>query len=348
MINHQGFSPEQAVLGKSSRVPGSILSDEQRMAHDFVMHDTPSSEKFRLGLERRLASRQAFLESDNHQAARRALLRQSRGLVQDWQNGQLCMYWDKRKSPNMLEQGRWCGPAQIIMHESRTIVWITHLNRLLRCARENLRPISLSEMEQHRTTFMQKADPEQVRRMAEQLTANLREKSGLFQYSDLSQVNPEEQEPTPTEAEEGSVINDQPEEEPKRRQSTRGLPVLSEEEMKRAIETPVPNSPNADNPRSEETPAVFDGGSNGDVGEQPSQHEGEVTVEDKASESSGEGESDALCVDIIEAPVGEVCLLGDAEAWWPQEESEPRGMCTFEFSIPKQQLQKYVQEGPTL
>ena len=346
MINHQGFSPEQAVLGKSSRVPGSILSDEQRMAHDFVMHDTPSSEKFRLGLERRLAARQAFLESDNHQAARRALLRQSRGLVQDWQNGQLCMYWDKRKSPNMLEQGRWCGPAQIVMHESRTIVWITHLNRLLRCARENLRPISLSEMEQHRTTFLQKADPEQVRRMAEQLTANLREKSGLFQYSDLSQVNPEEQEPTPTEDEEGSIVSGQPEEEPKRRQSTQGLPVLSEEEMKRAIETPVPNSPNADDPRSEETPAVHDRGSNEDVGEITSQQGGEVTVEERANESSGEGESVAMCVDIIEAPEGEVCLLGDAEALWPQEDLEPKGMCTFEFSIPKQQLQKYVQEGP--
>lgn len=349
LINNQGYSPEQAVLGKSSRIPGSILSDEQRMAHDFVMHDTPQSEKFRQGLDRRLAARQAFLESDNHQAARRALLRQSRGLVHDWQNGQLCMYWDKRKSPNMLEQGRWCGPAQVVMHESRAIVWITHLNRLLRCARENLRPISLSEMEQHRATFNQKADPEQVRRMAEQLTANLREKSGLFQYSDLSQIAPEEHEPTPTESEGESFLRDQPEEEPKRRESTQQAISLDEEMLKQAIETPVPNTPNTGVPVSDETPAATMDRSREDAGEQASQGEGAVTGEERfeAPESSlGEGVSEALCVDIIEAPEGESCLLRDSEAWWPPNDVEQSNMCSFEFSIPKQQLQKYLKEGP--
>ena len=346
LINHQGYSPEQAVLGKSSRIPGSILSDEQRMAHDFVMHDTPQSEKFRQGLERRLAARQAFLESDNHQAARRALLRQSRGLVQDWQNGQLCMYWDKRKAPNMLEQGRWCGPAQVVMHESRAIVWVTHMNRLLRCARENLRPISLSEMEQHRTTFAQRADPEQVRKMAEQLTANLREKSGLFQYSDLSQLNPEDQEPTPTEGEEETVIPEQPEEEPKRRVSTQGISGIDEKLLEQAINTPVPKSPSTGLPMSNETPAAEHERSNADAGESASRIEGEVTVEDSVSKSSGDGVADALCVEIIEATEGETCFVGDSEAWWPQKDSEPETMCTFEFSIPKQQLQKYIQEGP--
>lgn len=321
MINHQGYSPEQAVLGKSSRVPGSILSDEQRTAHDFVMHDTPQAEKFRQGLERRLAARQAFLETDNQQAARRALLRQSRGLVQDWQNGQLCMYWDKRKSPNMLERGRWCGPAKVVMHESRTIVWITHLNRLLRCAQENLRPISLSEMEQHHTTFHQRADPEQVRKMAEQLTANLREKSGLFQYSDLSQINPEEQEPTPTEPDEMDAQREQPEEEPKRRDSTNlGRTDLTEEMLRQAVETPVPNSPSAENPPSNETAAADQDRSSGNAGEHALGQEGERTVEESSdSTSPRDGVADALCVDIIEAPEGETCLLGDTEAWWPTE-----------------------------
>ena len=42
----------------------------------------------------------------------------------------------------MLEKGRWSGPAQIVIPESRPTVWITHFNRLLRCATENIRPVS--------------------------------------------------------------------------------------------------------------------------------------------------------------------------------------------------------------
>jgi hypothetical protein len=39
----------------------------------------------------------------------------------------------------MLEKGRWSGPAQkIVCQESRAIIWASHLNRLLRCAKEKL------------------------------------------------------------------------------------------------------------------------------------------------------------------------------------------------------------------
>ena len=59
--------------------------------------------------------------------------------------GQLVMYWTKRQKPNRAETGRWFGPAKVVLQEGTSIVWISHADRLLRCAPENLRPASLRE-----------------------------------------------------------------------------------------------------------------------------------------------------------------------------------------------------------
>lgn len=99
------------------------------------------------------------------------------------------MFWDKRKSPNVLEKGRWCGPAQVVMMGNKSIAWITHMNRLLRCATDNLRQVSLREYHQ-RSPFHQQAEVEQLESMAKQLQARLQERSGLFQFSDLSAIDP--------------------------------------------------------------------------------------------------------------------------------------------------------------
>ena len=138
-----------------------------------------ASDRFRQRLELRSAARAAFSRADNSDALRRALARQSRGVSQSWACGQLCMYWDKRKSPNMIEKGRWNGPAQIVCQESRTIIWITHMNRLLRCAQENLRPVSLREFQQH-SVMNQTTNQEQLQQMAQRLQLQLKERSGLF------------------------------------------------------------------------------------------------------------------------------------------------------------------------
>ena len=144
---------------------------------------------------------------------------QSRGMVHHWSCGQLCMYWDKRKSPNVLEKGRWCGPAQVICQESRTIIWINHMNRLLRCAKENLRPVSMREFQSH-ATFNQTSSQEQLQQMARRLQEQLKSRSGLFQYADLSQIPTEETIENSTVEQEspshGSQQTNQPEEEPVR------------------------------------------------------------------------------------------------------------------------------------
>ena len=154
MMVSNGYSPEQALLGKSRKLPASICSDERTTAHSIDNDEDTRSESFMKNMQIRTAARKAFLESDNSSAIRRALLRQSRGQEHDWQLGELAMIWDKRKSPNMLEKGRWVGPCQIVMHEGRTIVWATHMNKLYRVARENLRPVSMREF-QSKQNFVQ-------------------------------------------------------------------------------------------------------------------------------------------------------------------------------------------------
>ena len=101
-----GFSCEQAVLGRASKLPASIVSHEDTVSHlNSQGVDELSSLRFQRQLELRAAARAAFAKADNNQAIRRALLRQSRGTSHPWSCGHLCMYWDKRKFPNMLEKG---------------------------------------------------------------------------------------------------------------------------------------------------------------------------------------------------------------------------------------------------
>ena len=188
MITVNGFSPEQAVFGRSRRLPASITGDENLTTHSMELESSSRSQAIQKNLETRMAARQAFLHADNSQALRRAMLRQSRGSELDWKCGHLCMVWDKGKSPNMLEKGRWIGPAQVVMHESKSIIWVTHMNRLLRVAKENLRPVSIREFSRH-TSFVQNNSEEQLKSMAQRLERQLHERSGMFQFTDLSEPN---------------------------------------------------------------------------------------------------------------------------------------------------------------
>ena len=72
LSRHQGYSPEQIVLGKSTHLPASLTSDEHAGAHSFADGDTPESEQFRRHLDIRSQARKTFLLVDNNQAIRRA------------------------------------------------------------------------------------------------------------------------------------------------------------------------------------------------------------------------------------------------------------------------------------
>ena len=327
LTQKHGFSPEQAVLGKGASLPSSLGSDESVVSHEFAAADTPAAEQFREHLNRRTAARRAFLESDNSQAIRRAFLRKSRGSdIYPWECGQLCMFWDKRKSPNMIEKGRWCGPAQVVLHESRTIIWITHLNRLLRCSKENLRPVSLREFESHRT-FIQPNDPIKMKEMAEQLNRNLKERSGMFQFSDLTGLerNPEAEEA----AEDPEPVTPQPEEEPNRRMSDPGL-VQAELDMQRAQTTPVPETP-------------FDSEVGSPVSTPPYCPTTPEPTEEGPQEPIETDFAETIYnASIIEPGEDGIYLQGDSETIWDKPVETAFNACSFEFEMPKQQLMKCI------
>ena len=145
MMRSQGFSPEQIVLGKSTKVPASLMSDESTSAHNLAVGDDLESERFRKQLEIRNLARKAFLVSDNSQAIRRALLRRSCPARGPFEVGQFVMYWRRKPKANRREGGRWHGPAKFIAQESSSTIWIAHAHRILRCSPESLHPASLRE-----------------------------------------------------------------------------------------------------------------------------------------------------------------------------------------------------------
>ena len=86
-----GYSPQQSVLGISARLPGSILSDD-----DASSHQVPEGQRFLQELKLRELARKAFvIMTDNSSSFRRALLRRTRPQRDDWEIGDLVLYWKR-------------------------------------------------------------------------------------------------------------------------------------------------------------------------------------------------------------------------------------------------------------
>ena len=326
-----GYSPEQAVLGKATKLPASLTSDENTPAHmHAAFNEGPEAEKFRASLELRVLARKAFIDSDNSQAIRRATLRKSRGEINEWKCGQPCMFWDKRKSANMIEKGKWCGPAQIVLVESKTIVWITHLNRLLRCARDNLRPVSLREFERH-ASFNQQIDAQHAQKLAENLQRRLHERSGMFQFSDLSEVTVE----APTEDDPPQGI--QPEEEPSRRASHE--PVSEAREL-RPEEVAIPESVEHEwSENSDVSPSSFAPEPNGD-----NSVTGSNFGENLGGNESIEDSNIVYNAFFSESNVPGPAIPSDEDTLWNDAQEDQRPYCEYEFEVPKQHVQRFMKD----
>ena len=148
LSRHQGYSPEQIVLGKSTHLPASLTSDENVGAHSLADGDTPESEQFRRHLDIRSQARKTFLVVDNNQAIRRALLRRTCPMRGPYEVGHFVMYWVRNPKVSRLGGGRWHGPAKVVCVESPSALWISHADRLFKVAPESIRPASLREWNQ--------------------------------------------------------------------------------------------------------------------------------------------------------------------------------------------------------
>ena len=139
----QGYSPEQAVLGISPRLPASVISCEDAASQSAAAD--VDGERFRQRLELRCLAQKAFVETDNCNSMRRALLRRVRPIRTNYEIGDWVLYW-RRTSGNMRrERGKWYGPARVAVVEGNKVVWLSHGSKLVRASPEQIRPATLRE-----------------------------------------------------------------------------------------------------------------------------------------------------------------------------------------------------------
>ena len=138
----KGYAPEVLVLGKHTRIPGSISSDELLPAHLLADAETAQGIQFRKQLAYRESARKAFHSADNDAALRRALLRRSRPGTYTYAPGEWVMVWRQGKG-NL--PGMWIGPQKVVIHENAQTIWTTVASKLYRSAPENVRPVTAME-----------------------------------------------------------------------------------------------------------------------------------------------------------------------------------------------------------
>lgn len=138
----RGYAPEVLVLGKHTKLPGSVTGDELLPAHLLADSETAQGLKFREQLACREHARKAFIEADNDAALRRAILRRACPHRQNYLPGEWVMIWKQGKG---ALPGMWHGPMKIVVHENAQTVWTTMSSKLFRVAPEHVRPVTAAE-----------------------------------------------------------------------------------------------------------------------------------------------------------------------------------------------------------
>eukprot|EP00435_Cladocopium_sp_Y103_P067582 s130_g30.t1 len=238
----------------------------------------------------------------------------------------------------MTEQGRWVGPAQVVMQESRSIVWVSYLNKLLRCARENLRPVSLREYQSLGLQNVPVENPALEQR-ARELAQQLQDRSGTFQFRDLSVLEGPPPDSTMESNADARNRNLQPEEEPSRRDSNVPQPLQPHE-------IPVPDTPfGSENgePENNNDEIPLDQRGVDQVPGTNSPYSPSIAPDDETGEPESAAHAGVIYnASLIEPAADEGdCIVADDETLWRAQDDPIEDCCTFEFLVPVQQLQQY-------
>ena len=138
----RGYAPEVLVLGKHTKLPGSVTGDELLPAHLLADAETAQGLRFREQLSCREHARKAFIGADNDASLRRAILRRSCPHRQTYTPGEWVMVWKQGKG---ALPGMWQGPMKIVVHENAHTIWTTMSCKLFRVAPEHVRPVTATE-----------------------------------------------------------------------------------------------------------------------------------------------------------------------------------------------------------
>ena len=138
MMRKHGFAPYQYVFGCDLRIPQGLLEGDFNTHYVSGVMQGVSS--FHRSHEIRQAARKALLAQDDKERLKKAVLRQSRPDREPFEVGDYVYYW--RRSPDS-KKGIWKGPVRVIgFFESKSRIWVSHHNKVLRCSPEQLRKLT--------------------------------------------------------------------------------------------------------------------------------------------------------------------------------------------------------------
>ena len=144
MLQTNGYSPIQRVLGFTPRLPGGLLSgdDGNRARPTAARLGDLSIER---AMKMRKAASLAFVEADASDLLRRAISTGPRPM-EEYEIGEMVYFYrmgmDKAKK---FSPGYWQGPARIVMMDQPSTLWLAHQGYLVKAAPERIRRASLEE-----------------------------------------------------------------------------------------------------------------------------------------------------------------------------------------------------------
>ena len=138
----KGYAPEVLVLGKQTRLPGSVIDGTNLPAHLLADSECALGIKFKQQLAFRETARRAYHSADNDAALRRSVLRRANPHRGSYCPGEWVMVW---KQGQGALPGSWLGPMKVIVQENHRTIWVTMLSKLYRCAPEHVRPVTAAE-----------------------------------------------------------------------------------------------------------------------------------------------------------------------------------------------------------
>ena len=135
LTRHDGYSPQQHVLGTDVRIPLLGMVGEGNETLDSALQE--NEERHVRSQKIRLAARKAFLDADSEDRLRRAVRHRTRLNRGPFVVGDQVLIW--RRAPNEKKH-HWHGPGRVIGAQSDK-VWVMYGAKVYRCAPEQVKHV---------------------------------------------------------------------------------------------------------------------------------------------------------------------------------------------------------------
>ena len=142
LINNQGFSPAQWVLGHTPEDLSSLASQDPENhlgVHQGLVdaEEKTPQEQFMLQLLMRQTAKEMYMQVDASQRNRKALLRKAVPIRGPYRTGDLVCF---------SKQGKWYGPARVLTNEGKSSLWLVHGGVTVLVSETSCRPASTQEI----------------------------------------------------------------------------------------------------------------------------------------------------------------------------------------------------------